>query len=58
MDGRRIIELVEAAQQDAAGEPVNMHEFAARVAEAQREETALYFENLGFGDIAAKVRAT
>jgi hypothetical protein len=57
MDGAKIRDLVEAYVQESAGS-VNLYEFAARVADGQREETALIFESLGFNDIAAKVRAS
>lgn len=57
MDGAKIIELVQSAR-EASPEGVDLYGFAAQVAEAQREQTAQYFEQLGFPDIAAKVRAS
>ena len=58
MDGQKLLQSVQAYEEELAGQTPNLYDFANRVAEAQREQTALAFEALGFNDIAAKVRAT
>lgn len=58
MDAQKILEAVQAYKDEFGTEDINLYDFATRIAEAQREQTALVFEALGFGDIAAKVRGS
>ncbi len=54
MNARQILPLVEAAQQD---DPVNLYDFATRVAEAQKEQDAKLAEAVGADEVAAMIRA-
>lgn len=58
MDQRVLLEYVESVELGDAEGQVNKYAFANTVADMQREASAKVFEDLGFNDIAQKIRTT